>query len=224
MPLGKTTKKRSKKRQKRPNTKLNDYQGVKDATESIKEIKQSTLDILPWKRISTHKSQFIELRTGGFMQMLAIQGSDYESMSYVEQKRLLQNFAGFLATTFPGMTIYTTQLPTDTAANVDYLDGILAEIREEKETVRTQRQYDQKLAREELLKEKQHIQKQIERELLNVEYLLLLFAETEKELTEITQKALYSSYSRESLKLQHLSYIKKVHALTEFNNMNTKLT
>lgn len=181
----------------------------------------SWVELTPIKRMQKDRRGYLELKDGGYMQILEIQGKDLDSLSNAEVQRTLDNFLYWLSVFNEDVTFYTTKLPTDTGGQVAYLKQVLQAVRKEIKGCQNQRRLVQLRDREQLLRASIQTEEQIQQELYNVEFLLFLFAKTPDELDEIVRRA-QTSGNRDFVP-RVITRKKKIQLLKQFNNMNDKV-
>ena len=86
---------------------------------------------------------------------------------------------------------------------------------------RNQRRLAQLRERERLLQYSIQIEKQIQEELYNVEFLLFVFSKTKNKLDEVVRRATTSG--NQDFVPQVVTLKKKIQILRQFNNMNDKV-
>ena len=181
----------------------------------------SWVELTPIKRMQKDRRGYLELKDGGYMQILEIQGKDLDSLSNAEVQRTLDNFLYWLSVFNEDVTFYTTKLPTDTGGQVAYLKQVLQAVRKEIKGCQNHRRLVQLRDREQLLRASIQTEEQIQQELYNVEFLLFLFAKTPDELDEIVRRA-QTSGNRDFVP-RVITRKKKIQLLKQFNNMNDKV-
>lgn len=178
-------------------------------------------ELTPLKNIQADRHGYLGLKEYGYMQILEVQGKDLDSLSNAEVKRTLENFLYWLSVFNDDVTFYTTKLPTDTSQQISYLENVLQTVRMEIKDCRNQRRLAQLRDRERLLQNSIQIEKQIQEELYNVEFLLFVFAKTKNKLDEVVRRATTSG--NQDFVPQVVTLKKKIQILRQFNNMNDKV-
>lgn len=178
-------------------------------------------ELTPLKNIQADRHGYLGLKEYGYMQILEVQGKDLDSLSNAEVKRTLENFLYWLSVFNDDVTFYTTKLPTDTSQQISYLESILQTVRMEIKDCRNQRRLAQLRDRERLLQNSIQIEKQIQEELYNVEFLMFVFAKTKNKLDEVVRRATTSG--NQDFVPQPITLKKKIQILRQFNNMNDKV-
>lgn len=178
-------------------------------------------ELTPLKNIQADRHGYLGLKEYGYMQILEVQGKDLDSLSNAEVKRTLENFLYWLSVFNDDVTFYTTKLPTDTGQQISYLENVLQTVRMEIKDCRNQRRLAQLQDRERLLQNSIQIEKQIQEELYNVEFLLFVFAKTKNKLDEVVRRATTSG--NQDFVPQVVTLKKKIQILRQFNNMNDKV-
>lgn len=180
----------------------------------------SCVEHLPFKRLMQTSQGALKLKEYGYMQLLEITGKDLFSMGEAEVRRTLQNFENWLTKYTGDFDFYTTTLPTKTDEQIEYLKEHLGKCREKMKHVRTERVYQQLIDREAVLLEKIQIEEQIREQICNTEYILLLYANSPKELDENVRKA--KAYGNGDFVPKELTPEKKEQVLEQYNNLHDK--
>lgn len=195
----------------------------RDQKLSQQTLSYPTLELLPYKRITNDSNEFIELVDPeyGYLQLLELPSKDTHSLGVEEVEQTIANWHLWLSRFLDDFTIYTTKLPTDTTKQVQYQASCLAQVRQQMKQTTNPRRYQQLRDRERLLEACMEVERQIREQIYNVEFILMLFAKTPRDLLEVERKA--QQFGNGDFVPRRISREKKEQILNQYNNMNDKL-
>lgn len=210
----------TKANQSQPGASKNQKAGQKYTAHALK---YATLALLPYKRIVNDQNEFIELVDPeyGYLQLLELPSKDTHSLGLEEVDQTIANWHVWLSRFIEDFTIYTTKLPTNTTKQVQYQAACLAQVRQSMKETSDPRRYQQLRDRERILVESIAVEGQIQEKIYNVEFILLLFAKTPRDLLETERKAM--QFGNGDFVPRRISREKKEQILNQYNNMHDKL-
>lgn len=180
------------------------------------------IDFLPYKSITKDRNHFIILKDqdDGFADILSIRGQGVNSMSYREQDAIVEGFVTFLKTALEDMKVIISPFPADTSKQQEHSTRMYNQVNQELSQTKDPRRRRQLRTRLRYISDQIHMNGEVEDQLFNEEYLLVVFGKHQKELINNRENVI--RWGGNALILEPISLERKQAILTRINNMNTE--
>lgn len=190
-------------------------------TEDIKF--SSMLDFLPYKGFTQDSDHFLILsdEDDGYAELLNIQGQGISTMSLAQQELVLEGFQNFLRTALDDMKVIISPFPADTSPQQTYHTKRYQKLMQEIRRVSDPRRQEQLRAQIRYTEDQRNTAIQVEKQLYNEEFILMIFSKSRKDLRNIREN--FIRWGGKSLIFQPLSLEKKEATLYRINNLNTRI-
>ncbi|QBO37406.1 hypothetical protein EQG49_13465 [Periweissella cryptocerci] len=182
---------------------------------------QEMYDFLNYKNITNDDNHFLVMKDNTYAEIVKVRGNGLFNISADSMFQLVDDFTDFLISYKPSLQFFNSSFPTDTGIQQAKKNRLITALLRSANEIRTSEDrllYNFRLrgAKEELW-----ALQQAEGGLPNMEYIMVLFGKTAKELADNIDFA--HSIAGETLRFDVLSYDKKIDVLYRVNNMNTRL-
>lgn len=180
------------------------------------------IDYLPYKSITNDRYHFIVLKDkeDGYAEILSIRGQGINSMSYREQENIVNGFVNFLKTALEDMKVIISPFPADTSKQLEHSTKMYNLVNQELAQTQDPRKRRQLRTRLRYINDQIHMNGEVEDQLFNEEYLLVIFGRYQKDLINNRENAI--RWGGNALILEPISLERKQAVLARINNLNTE--
>lgn len=180
-------------------------------------------ELLNYKGFTENKDHFLVLKDSddGYAELLNIRGQGIGTLSFNQQKQLIEGYHDFLSMYLEDMQIMISPFPTDTSVQRSNTLKRYNQLSERIAQEKNQSKKMQLLTRLRYVKDQLQTLKSVERELFNQDFILILFAKNQRELRINRDNAI--TWGNGAITLEKMDLDKKKLILYRMNNLNTRI-
>lgn len=179
--------------------------------------------LLGYKSLTNDDDAFLVLKEAsyGYADLLNIRGQGLGTMSRNQQIKIINDFQNFLRVAIEDMKFIISPFPADTSSQQAFTTQMYSAVYKKLQTVEDERQRQQLQARLRYLDDQLKRNIQVEKELYNQEFIIMIFGKSRRNLA--TSRDNIIRWGGESLVIERLPRHKKEQVLFRINNLNTKI-
>lgn len=181
------------------------------------------LKLLDYKGFTPDVHHFIVLKdsSDGYVEMLTIRGQNVDSMGRNQQVHMISGFQDYLRAYLEDQKIIISPFPANTTKQQAFQSASYAAVMNRLKSTRDARKQQQLRTRLRYINDQLQRNIQVEHELDNLEYILLLFGKTITRLNDLKSNA--RNWGNQSIVIEEMEQEQKEQVLFRINNMNTRL-
>lgn len=181
------------------------------------------IKLLGYKGLTPTKDAFIILKDegDGYADMLTIRGQGVETMAAKQQMFVIEGYMGFLRAFLEDSKVIVSPFPADTSAQQRYSSKMYAAVTDRLRQTTDPKQRRQLQTRLRYINDQLQTNVQVEKELYNQEYILLIFGRNVRQLRDLRDNAI--RWGGSSVILSQMDRKHKKEAMFRINNMNSRL-
>ncbi|WP_413628342.1 hypothetical protein R4B61_07480 (plasmid) [Fructilactobacillus vespulae] len=183
--------------------------------------KRTIIDLMGYKKITSDNHHYLCLKDGTYCNLLKVPGIGLDSYPNSEYMDITDGFTSFLRQYVYDITFITTQFPASTQEQQIYWNQKLFKAQSDLQKTRDQKERTKLQIKIRYIKESLSVTRNVEQQLENQEYIVLIFAKNPRELNMKCQDI--KQYGGKYIQFQDMDLKRKQQLLFKINNMNAPL-